>query len=72
MSSVINKLAFDGDMNLMRSLDRIYAISVGFFFIKLPILGFLIMDLGDTIFLEGGVANILDWSCGDFCDFICF
>jgi len=60
MSSVINKLALVGDMNLIRSLDRISAISVGFFLVNPAILGFRIIDLVSTDFLGGGVAKRLD------------
>lgn len=69
---MINKLAFVGDMNLIRSLDRISAISVDFFLVKLTRLGFRVIDRGSTCFLGGGVAKRLELCCGDFCDIIFF
>ena len=72
MSSVMKRLAFVGDMNLIRSLDRISAISVGFFLVKPTRLGLRVMDLGSTCFLGGGVANRLELCCRGFCDIISF
>jgi hypothetical protein len=66
----MKRLALDGDMNLIRSLDLIYASSVGFFLAKPTKLGFLVMDLGETNFLDGGVANIFGLSCDDFSEII--
>jgi hypothetical protein len=53
----MNRFAFDGEINLILSLDLISDIYVGFFFVKLIIFGFREMDLGETSFLDGGVAN---------------
>ena len=53
----MNRFAFDGEINLILSLDLISDIYVGFFFVKLIIFGFREMDLGETSFFDGGVAN---------------
>jgi hypothetical protein len=55
----MNRLALVGDMNLIRSLDRILAISVGFFLLKLTKLGFRMIDRDYICFFGGGVVNKL-------------
>jgi hypothetical protein len=59
--SFTNKLAFEGEINLSLSLALISVSSEDFCLVKLVKLGFRERDLGDTSFLEGGVAKILDF-----------